>query len=166
MATKIPTWAWVVIGVVALCILGMLAIAGMGVYFVTRQVETMAASPARAEETFERERAQFQDQKPLIELDEDDRIVRRNVQAPAAGEPRKVETLTVLAWDADDERLIRIDLPFWLLRLKKDPLDVLADRGIHGNRLRLTVQDLERMGPRLILDHRGRRGERVLVWTH
>jgi hypothetical protein len=31
--------------------------------------------------------------------------------------------------------------------------------------LKLTVDDLERFGPILIVDHTGRDGDRVLVWT-
>jgi hypothetical protein len=167
VATKVPTWVWVVIGIVAVCIIGLLALAGMGVYFVARQVETEAASPARAEEVFERERGRFKDQKPAIEIDEDDRVKAEALEAAlkTQGERRKLDHLSVLAWDADDERLVRVDVPFWLLRLKEDPLDILADSGIGRQRIRITVDDIERMGPRLLIDHRGRRGDRVLVWT-
>jgi len=31
--------------------------------------------------------------------------------------------------------------------------------------LKLTVEDLERLGPTLIVDHTMRNGERVLVWS-
>ena len=31
--------------------------------------------------------------------------------------------------------------------------------------LKLTVEDLERFGPTLIVDHRNATGERVLVWS-
>ena len=31
--------------------------------------------------------------------------------------------------------------------------------------LKLTVEDLERFGPTLIVDHRSTSGERVLVWS-
>jgi hypothetical protein len=167
VATKVPTWVWVVIGIVAVCIIGLLAVAGMGVYFVARQVETEAASPARADEAFERERGRFKDQQPVIQIDEDDRVKAEALEAALKthGDRRKLETLSILAWDADDEQLVRIDVPFWLLRLKEDPLDILADRGIRGERIRITVDDIERMGPRLLIDHRGRRGDRVLVWT-
>jgi hypothetical protein len=167
VATKIPTWVWVVIGIVAVCIIGLLAAAAMGVYFVARQVETEAASPARAEAAFERERGRFKDQKPAIEIDEDDNVKTEVLEAAlkSRGERRKLDHLSVLAWDSDDERLVRVDVPFWLLRLKEDPLDILSESGIRGERIRITVEDIERMGPRLLIDHRGRRGDRVLVWT-
>jgi hypothetical protein len=164
LANKIPTWVWVVIGIVAVCAICLVAVAAMGVFFVARQVDTESASPATADQRFERARAQFKDQKPLIELDEDDNVKATNMDQPT-GEVRKLESLSVMAWDSDDEKLVRVDVPFWLLRLKDDPLDILSDSGIHGHRIRITVADIERMGPRLLIDHRGRHGDRVLVWT-
>jgi hypothetical protein len=164
MANKVPTWVWVLIGIVVVSGLGLVAVAGMGVYFVVRQVETQAASPAAAEQTFERARERFKDQKPLLELDDDDNIKATNLDQPV-GAVRKLETLSVMAWDSDDERIVHVEVPFWLLRFKEDPLDILSSSGIHGQRIRITVADIERMGPRLLIDHRGRRGDRVLVWT-
>jgi hypothetical protein len=165
MSKRVPTWVWVVIAIVVVCALALVAVAGMGLYYVAKQVDTVEASPATADQTFEQERARFKDQKPLIELDSDDNVTATHFdERPPAG-ARKLETLRVMAWDAGDERLVRIDIPFWLLRFKEDPLDILADSGIHGQRVRITVADIERMGPRLLIDHRGRRGDRVLVWT-
>lgn len=166
MANRVPTWVWVVIGIVVVCAIGLVGIAVTGVYFVARQVDTAEASPATADQTFERERARFKGQKALIELDNDDNIQATHFDdPPPSGGPQKLASLCVMAWDSDDERLVRIDIPFWLLRFKEDPLDVLAESGIHGKRIRITVADIERMGPRLVVDHRGRRGDRVLVWT-
>jgi hypothetical protein len=166
MASRVPTWVWVVIGIVVVCAIALVGVAVTGIYFVARQVDTVEASPATADQTFDRERARFKDQKPLIELDGDDNIIATHFDdPPAAGARTKLESLSVMAWDSDDERLVRINIPFWLIRLKEDPLDILADSGIHGKRIRITVDDIERMGPRLVIDHRGRRGDRVLVWT-
>lgn len=166
MANRVPTWVWVVIGIVVICAIGLVGVAVTGIYFVAKQVDTVEASPATADQTFERERARFKDQKPLIELDRDDNIIAtRFDEPPPPGARPKLESLRVMAWDSGDERIVRINIPFWLIRLKDDPLDILADSGIHGKRIRITVDDIERMGPRLVIDHRGRRGDRVLVWT-
>jgi hypothetical protein len=166
MAKRVPTWVWVVIGIVVMCAIGLVGVAVTGIYFVAKQVETAEASPATAEHRFEQERVRFKDQKPLIELDGDDNVVATHFDDPRpSGASQKLESLRVMAWDSDDERIVRINIPFWLLRLKEDPLDILADSGIHGKRIRVTVDDIERMGPRLVIDHRGRRGDRVLVWT-
>jgi hypothetical protein len=44
---------------------------------------------------------------------------------------------------------------------------LLKDNGINfdSERTRLTVEDLERHGAGLVLDHRNARGAQVLVWT-
>jgi hypothetical protein len=76
------------------------------------------------------------------------------------------DALNVLAFDPDDGRIVRISIPFWLLRMKMRGATV----DFNGNKmdledLKLTVEDLERFGPTLIVDHRNVHGERVLVWS-
>jgi uncharacterized membrane protein len=166
---SVPRWAWAVVAVVALFVLGMIAIAGAGVYFVTRQVQVREATPARAQSLFEQNRERFKDTKPLIELDTDGEILRsrlEDVRSRARGSSATLEALHVLAWDAGNEKVVQVSVPFWLLRLKRGPIDVFSDTaGLRRADLRLTVDDLEALGPSLLIDHRGRHGDRVLVWT-
>ena len=167
---SIPRWAWAVGAIVALCLIGIIALAGAGVYFVTRQVQVREATPARAESLFDERRQQFtKDVRPLIELDSDGDILRSHlVEATKArhGAAPGVEALHVLAWDANEEKLVQIAIPFWLLRLKRGPIEVFSETaGLRDADLRVTVEDLEALGPSLLIDHRGRRGDRVLVWT-
>lgn len=166
---SLPRWAWAVIVVVALCVIGMIALAGAGVYFVSRQVQVREATPAKALSLFERSRERFKDMKPLIELDSDGDIVRSHF-AEARGKARpsstNLEALHVLAWDANDEKMVQVAIPFWLLRLKRGPIGVFSDTaGLSRADLRITVDDLEALGPSLLIDHRGRHGDRVLIWT-
>jgi hypothetical protein len=70
-----------------------------------------------------------------------------------------------MAWDADDERIIRISVPFWLLRMGGQRIDVNDGQGFDLKDLHLDVRDLERIGPVLVFDYRSASGERVLVWT-
>jgi hypothetical protein len=61
-----------------------------------------------------------------------------------------------------------VQIPFWLLRmLPSKNLSLLNDEGIDidTDRVRLTLDDLERRGPGLVLDTKDRRGSLVLVWT-
>jgi len=165
---SIPRWAWVVGGVIALFVIGMIALAGAGVYFVTKQVQVRPASLAGAETLFDESRARFKDAKPLIELDVDGDLLKSNFAEaktrPASAQP--LEALHVLAWEPNDEKVVQVAIPFWLLRLKRGPLEVFSETaGLRRADLRLTVDDLEALGPSLLIDHRGRDGERVLVWT-
>jgi hypothetical protein len=71
----------------------------------------------------------------------------------------------VLAWEPDDERVVQVSLPFWLLKLGRHKVDVTGKRGFDLDRLNIDVQELERVGPVLILDLHAPSGQRVLVWT-
>jgi hypothetical protein len=161
---KVKTWVWVVIGVVALGILGIVAMAAAGLWFVRSHVNVQTTTVAAAASDFDTVRARFSGQKPLIELDDHGEFVRANTDR-AAGTVRP-ESLHMMAFDADDEKVVRMELPFWLLRLKSGGTRFSMGGGdVDLAKLRLTVEDLERYGPTLILDHKDRKGARVLVWS-
>jgi uncharacterized membrane protein len=168
----VPRWAWVVIAIIVLCVFGIIAMAGAGIYFVTKQVQVRTASPASADTLFQENRERFKDAKPLIELDPDGDVVAMRLRdakddaARHSGPSPTLEALHVMAWDANDEKVVEIAIPFWLLRLKKGPIEVFSETaGLRNADLRLTVDDLESLGPSLLIDQRGRHGDRVLVWT-
>ena len=165
MAGKIKTWIWVIISIVVICILGAVAVAGMGYYFFTKHFDTKVTSPASASVEFERVKAQFAGQKPLIELDERGRFLRANPDRPGRSDTRRPDQLYVLAFDPDDERIVKVTIPFWLLRLKSRGTIDFNGGQLELEDLKLTVEDLERFGPTLIVDHKSSRGERVLVWS-
>jgi hypothetical protein len=165
MAGKIKTWVWVVVAIFAIGVLGVVAIAGTGYYFFSRHFDTKVTSPASASLEFEQVKSQFVGQKPLIELDERGRFLRANPDRPPSASMRRPEQLYVLAFDPDDERIVKVTIPFWLLRLKsRGTIDFNGGR-LELEDLKLTVEDLERFGPTLIVDHKATRGERVLVWS-
>ena len=166
MAVKLKTWIWVVVGIVALGILCLIALAGASIYYFSQNIDARTVSASTAASEFDKIRAQFTGQQALIELDERGEFVKANTDRPAPANPRRPEKLYVLAFDPDDGGLVRVTVPFWLLRLKVK--DTAIDFG--GNRmdledLKLTVEDLERFGPSLVLDQKNRGGDRVLVWT-
>jgi hypothetical protein len=71
-----------------------------------------------------------------------------------------------MAFDPDEGKVVRMEIPFWLLRLKmRGTRFSIGGDSIDLKDLRLTVEDLERFGPTLIVDHKARSGERVLVWS-
>ena len=164
MAGKVKTWVWVVVGVVVLGILGLVAMAAAGLWFAKTHIDIRSVSPATASIDFERVRQQFTSQKPLIELDERGHFLRANTDRPS-GEHRP-QSLHIMAFDPDEGRVVRMNIPFWLLRLKTRGTRVgIGNDSIDFSDLKLTVEDLERYGPTLIVDHKGRNGERVLVWS-
>lgn len=166
MAVKVRAWIWIVAAIVIVGVLGIVVMAGAGFYFVSRHVDTKAISAADARVEFDRIRAQFTDQRALIELDERGRFVRSNKDRETKAGPTVPDHLNVLAFDPGDERIVKVTIPFWLLRFKAHGATVDINGGRVGlEDLKLTVEDLERFGPTLIVDHQGTHGERVLVWS-
>ncbi len=166
MAGKIKTWIWVVAGVFVIGILGLVAMAGAGLYFFSQHIETRSASPALAARDFDQIKNQFQGQKPLIELDSRGRYIRSNTDIKPKPNAPMPESVHVIAFDPGDGRIVKVTIPFWLLRLKMRGATIdLNGRSMDLEDLRLTVEDLEHYGPILIVDHTSPEGDRVLVWS-
>ena len=166
MAGKVRTWVWVVVAIAVVGILIVLAGAAAGVYFVSHNIQTQTVSASTASSEFDAIRARFTGQKPLIELDARGNFLRSNVDRPAPADARRPEVLYVMAFDPDDGGLVKMKVPFWLLRLKVNEATVsFSDNTMNLEDLKLTVEDLEKFGPSLVLDQKNDGGDRVLVWT-
>jgi hypothetical protein len=162
---------WVSVLIASVIVVGILAAAAIGgtAYFISRHVHTQVTANENADAQFTEARARFTGQRPLLEIrkGDDEPVLHREV-IPAFLPATKLETLRVLAYDTREERLVRVSIPFWLLRMAPTRhVTFLNDTGIDfdADRVRLTLDDLERRGPGLILDQADRRGSQVLVWT-
>ena len=165
MASK-KTWIWIIVAVLGACVLMLLAVAGEGVYFVSSHISSKRTTSGDAFQTFDTARARFKDQRPLLEVDnlEKPRVTKPLSEFPTS--TTRPEELCVLAWNPEDERVVQVTLPFWLLKLGRRKMDVVnGDNGFDLERLNLDVHELDRIGPVLVLDMRGPMGQRVLVWT-
>jgi hypothetical protein len=165
MAVKVRTWVWIIVAIVVVGILGLVAMAGLGFYFVSRHIDTHVATAATVGGDFESVRKQFREQKPLIELDERGNFVRAHTDRTPSPNAKTPEYLHVQAFDSGDERVVKMSIPFWLLRFKGAGTIDLDGNRIDLEDMKLTVEDLERYGPTIIVDHTGRNGDRVLVWS-
>ena len=166
MAGKVKTWVWIVVGVAVFCVLALVAVVGGAFFYMSRHIETKAATPASAAREFDAVRSGFAGQRPLIELDRNGRFLRANTDRPAPKNAPVPDQLRILAFDPSDGRMVQVSVPFWLLRMKSHNATI----DLNGSRmdledLRLTIQDLERQGPALIVDHQAPDGDRVLVWS-
>lgn len=170
MAGKVRTWIWIVAGIVVLGILGVIALAAAGFYFFSQHFDTRAASPAAASREFDEIRSRFEGRKPLIELDDRGRLLRTNPDVPVEGHVQPPRMLHVLAFEPDSRRgegrIVAVQIPFWVLRFRSGNARIdLNGQRMDLEDLKLTVEDLERLGPALIVDHTAPSGERVLVWS-
>ena len=161
---KVKTWVWVVVGVFALCVLGVIALAAAGIWFARSHIDIQNATTTSATDDFQRVRDRFAGQQPLIELDDRGHVVRTHTDRPMSD--LRPDSLYVMAFDPDDGRIVRLTIPFWLLRLKMRGTRInVGGDDFDLEDLKMTVEDLERYGPTLIVDHKGEDGERVLVWS-
>jgi hypothetical protein len=71
-----------------------------------------------------------------------------------------------MAYDPGEKHVVRVNVPFWVLRLKMRGTRIdVGGNDVDLAKLRLTVEDLERFGPTLILDQKDGEGARVLIWS-
>jgi hypothetical protein len=167
---KLPTWASILIA--SVIVVGILAATAVGgaAYFIYRHVHTSFPPTESAEAEFVQARERFVGQQPLIDIRQHNEppVLHTDLLKGQNAQTTKLETLRVLAYDTRAGKLIRISIPFWLLRLAPSRhFSVLDDNGIDfdSDRVHLTIDDIERRGPGLILDQTDRRGSKVLVWT-
>ena len=164
------TWVWIIVITGGLCIVAMLAIAAAGVMFVSNHIEAKTSTPSDAFRKFDAVKAGFKEQRPLFELDQHERPRMTRPLSDLPSGSTRPRDLYILAWDPDshtgDGRLVTVSLPFWILKLGRRKVDVLNNgSGFDLERLDLDIDQLERVGPMLVVDHQTSQGERVLVWT-
>jgi hypothetical protein len=147
-------------------VLIFLGIVGLsfGVWLFASVFEQDTADERAATASFDEVRRRFTVVGPVFSMVGNDRAeIRREPPSAPPGPP--LERLQVLAWDPDDESLAKVTLPFWLLRLKSGPLDISGKVMINHHHVDVTVEQIERYGPTLLVDHVGSGGDRLLVWT-
>lgn len=158
-------WIPIVIGIVFLIfVLGVGAVI-VSVAWFRQNLQVTEVSAANASQEFEAIRAKFAGQRPLLEMrDGEPAYVAEREKEPPSNV--KLTTLHLLAWDEDEEHLVKFALPFWLLRMKSGPIG-FSSYASGVDRVSLRPEDIERHGPGLILDvTEDRRGRgRVLIWA-
>lgn len=161
MAVK--RWVWITVGLFGT--LFLVAAGGIGAcaYFVTRHIDARQVTQKEAEAEFVEVRNRFKGDAPLLDIKPDGKVtVTRLEQRAGTYSGPLPTTLHILAWEKGERNRVRLTLPMWLLRLKGN-LNVHGD-SIDLERVRVRIEDLERAGPALLIDHADGRS-RLLVWT-
>jgi hypothetical protein len=166
MAKK-TSWPVIILGISAFVLVvgvGLVAVVG---YVIYQQFafQAKSATEVSAKEEFAQIVAKFEGQRPYLVIKDGQPVVS---DAPAAAPGKPVEALHIIVWDPDEQKVVRLNMPFWLLRMTKgQPIRISSndDPGSDAVKLKITAEDLERRGPGLILDHEEATGERVLVWA-
>ena len=158
MTRRQSTILMIVLGV-AICVI--VVAVGSAAWLYLSAVESIDADEASANRSFDDVRARFSGAQPILELRDGQPVLVR--KAPAVSPVRKLQNAQVLSWNAEEGTLTRITLPLWLLRLKTSPIDLTPGGG--GAPITLTLEDVERYGPALLLDYTDEDGQRSIVWT-
>lgn len=162
---KARTWIIIILSVIGFIVICLMVAAGAGAYWMTRRIHTSPTTATQAVKTFDQERQRFGTEKALIGTEDVDNAAA--VQTRLAAMPTSTvqpTEMSILVWDPNDERTVRMELPFWMLKMGKRKID-FGSSGFDFDRFRIDVNDLERIGPKLIVDIQRPGGERVLVWT-
>ncbi len=165
MATR--RWLPVLLGIVLVLCVGLAALVGSCAYLVRQQVQVSEQSSM---DDYERAAAavleRFDGVPPLIE----DGVGGPSLSQKALAQRRQrtgspaIRDLHVLVFSTKEGKLVRLTLPFWLLRMAPDGrMDIDVDN-VDLDKVRLSIEDVESAGPGpLYVRKRG--SSRVLVWT-
>jgi len=165
--SKKTSWAVIIVAASAFVLIVGVGLVGVVGYVIYQQFafQAKSATEMSADEEFAEIVAKFDGQKPYLVIRDGEPVVS---DAPAAAPGKPVEALHIIVWDPDERKVIKLNMPFWLLRMTKgQPIKISSNDDPDGQhvKLQITADDLERRGPGLILDHKEASGERVLVWA-
>jgi hypothetical protein len=162
---KPRTWLFIALGVLALLIGGTLLLVGAGVWFFGQHVKVQDAAPVAATASFDEIRARFQGQLPLIDPAASGRAVVAELERRRSAYRGPLpESLHLLVWDKDEGKVVRLTIPFWLLRFQSDQSMRVDVEGFSLQELGVSMEDVRLAGPALVLDHE-ERNSRILMWT-
>jgi hypothetical protein len=165
MSPNAKKWLYIALGVfVTLIFLGIGAIYATVTYVQNHFEVAQHSSEEDVARAFGDVHKRFGDRPAFMEW-KDDRPVVNEAVMKASGTPTTLTTLHVVAYNDDDGNLMKMDIPFWLLRLKKGPINLGARTGDWSDRVKITVEDLERYGPGIILEASPRDRGRALLWA-
>ena len=147
-STRLRVTGFAIGGLAVVVIAGLAAVVAM----LSQYVTTESADETTAARAFATAREHVSGTTPLIVYG-DPPVVSRNESSPR----RTLGVINVLLYDADDEELKRVSVPSHLVELLTLGGRIrLMNLGMFGDeRDRITLEDLERHGPGLVLDTNG-----------
>ena len=159
---------WAMIGAATVTVAALAGISLSAVLF-NRWSEVSSVDESAAERAFARERKAAGGGPAYVEISPSGQVsVRTELELDT---PIRLTTLHLLAWQPQARNLLRIAFPMWFVRVKMSRainLGTLTSvlTGDWGQiNLTVSVEELERRGPGVVLDHRLSGGGRILLWT-
>ena len=162
---KKRNWLLIILGVIALGFVVTIGGCGIVAYLVYQSVSVSNISASAADAEFEKARAPFAGQPALIQLvDGEAQYVGERARPASSTTPLK--TMHIVAWDDDEGKLVRVAVPFWLLRFQSGTvrLNSFAE-GVNDRGANFRIQDIEKHGPGLLMDLSEENEGRVIIWV-
>jgi hypothetical protein len=158
-AIRIVLWT-AVIGGVALLAIG----AAVGMVVWQHTAITKPAAP-EAEAAFASIRDRYKGRPPLVEIKNTGPLMidARVNRLPESAPRHPVRHFHVIVWDSRGGSFVRSSVPVWWMHFSGNSL--LTRLGVPLGDLSLTVADVERYGPGIIVDFQPPGGGHMLVWT-
>ena len=157
-----PTWLKVVLGGLALVAVAVLALASTGAYFVFSTLEQRQVAEGESVKVFEAVKTRFGGRPPLVEI-VDLQAANIRINRPDQSSASPVDTLHVVNWKRETGELMTTDVPLWLMRFSS--VNILSQLGVAPEQFRLTVDDIERYGPGVVVEFTQPGGARLLIWV-
>jgi hypothetical protein len=161
---SIPRWAQIVGGIAIVFAFLAIGAVVVGISWMREHVDVVDSTETDASKAFDEIHAKFPGQKPLLELrDRTPHYVeeRASQESPTS----TLTTMHVVAWDSDERRLAKVDIPWWVLRMKSGTISFGSyASGLDDAGVKLRPEDIERHGPGIVLDFTSPKEGRVLVW--
>jgi hypothetical protein len=156
------TWVKATIGGVVVIAIALAILTATGAYFVFRNMEQRTSAEAEADKEIEAIKSRFGTRPPLVEI-ANPATADIRINRPTEASTTPIDTLHILNWKAETRELMRTAAPMWLLRFSS--VNIASRLGLAPDKFRLTVADIQRYGPGIIVDY-GKPGDfRVLVWV-
>jgi hypothetical protein len=145
-------------------------VTGAATYFFQHHRRSIVISPEGAEREFLALRARFSTQQPVLDMDRREAapLTPGSIAAPL----RKFHT--VIFDTRGGDRLVHIDVPYWLARRFAGAdrefkwlgeLTFLDDTEFDPESIRLSLDAIERRGPGLVAYHRHPGGGQFISWV-
>jgi hypothetical protein len=165
------SFLWIALGVVCLVVMVGVAVVGGLAYVAYQQfaLKQTVVEAADAAKELDQLRAQFHDPPRLQFAWKSDGHPDVTLRKPQTPSTVSLTAMHVTAFDPKERHLVRVTVPFWLLRLAPEGkmhmngAEVLNDLNTPSGRL--TPADIEALGPGLLVDDKQPDGTQVVIWT-
>ena len=156
------TWVKATIWGAALLVVCLAALGATGAYFVLRHLDKRTGAEADAVQAIDAVKARFGPRAPLVEVVDPIRAdirINRTTDTSAT----RVDTVHIINWRSDTGELTRADVPLWLMRFSS--VNLASQLGLAPAKFRLTVGEIERYGPGIIVNYGSQGSTRFLMWV-